>query len=200
MAKWYLEGAIWWSRVDPARIPLFTYLCLITSLVSFCFIHLDVLPQSCSQTTTDCTTSCLHLCVLLLALPPILPAVSWLVESGLMVEVCLCVPCPSIKLQSTSPVHISAVHVSSDPHRAGCGPALTHGTNSTPLCLLWHSSSRPGNTQWSLCRLNIRPWTAGSGDSSGSHFSLTPTGRQTVMVTWKNSAVLTQFQKERRVT
>lgn len=128
----YIEGAIWWSRVGPARIPLFTYLCLITSLVCLCFIHLDVLPQSCTQTTTDCTTSCPHLCVLLLAPPPNLPAVSWLAESGLMVEVCLCVPCPSIKLQSTSPVHISAVHVSSDPHRAGCGPAITHGTNSTP--------------------------------------------------------------------
>lgn len=93
--------------VDPARIPLFTYLCLITSLV-FCFIHLRALPQSCSKTTMGCTTSCLHLCVFLLAPPPNLPAVSWLAESGLMVEVCM-VPLCSLS-QHKATVYLTCPH------------------------------------------------------------------------------------------
>lgn len=57
-----------------------------------------------------------------------------------------------------------------------------------------HHQGHEAPSDITVCRLNIRPWTAGSWDSSGSHFGLSALGQQTVVVTRKNSAVFTQIQ------
>lgn len=138
---------------------LLDYLCSHTSAwlphcVSFWFIHLDVLPQSCSKTTSGCTTSCLHLCVLLLAPPPNLPAVSWLAESGLMVEVCM-VPLCSLS-QHKATVYLTCPHQCSACKLRTPQQAMGHPSNTWdqlhPSLFLWRSSSRPWNMPWST------PW------------------------------------------
>lgn len=80
------------------------------------------------------------------------------------------------------------------------GPALSPDTTQTTwdqlysLLIMWEPT-RPGREAMSLCHCadGIGHATAGSWDSSGSHFGLNGLGQQTVVVTVRNSAVFTQI-------
>lgn len=97
-----------------------------------------------------CTTSCFHLCVLLLDPPPNLPAVSWLAESGLVVEVCM-VPLCSLS-QHKATVYLTCPHQCSACKLRNPQQAMGHLSHTWdqlhPTLFLWRSSSRPRSTRW----------------------------------------------------
>lgn len=76
-------------------------------------------------------------------------------------------------------------------HRPTVGP--TPPFSVSLLSSRGHEHAVTSRRDITACWLNIRPWTAGSWDSSGSHFGLKAVDQQTVVVIWKNSAVFTRF-------